>query len=178
MVAALRAKHTSQPVMNPLPAVRRVLIDELVVVFERILIVCVGNICRSPTAEYLFRHRLPSAGACIESAGLGALVGRRMDSSALEILGEHGMDGGAHRARQVTSSMLRAADLVLAMERDHVASLMRMAPEASGKVMLLDRWEQSADVPDPYRLGREAFEYVFQCIDHAVQKWLPHLSGC
>jgi len=177
MVTVLLAEHTSQPIVNLLPAVLRIVIDEFVAVFERILIVCVGNICRSPTAEYLFRHRLPSAGASVESAGLGALVGKCMNSSALEILSEHGVDGGAHRARQVTSSMLRDADLVLAMERDHVASLMRMAPEASGKVMLLDRWEQSGDVPDPYRQGREAFEYVFQRIDHAVQKWLPHLGS-
>lgn len=145
--------------------------------FNRILIVCVGNICRSPTAEYLFRHHLSSAGVSVESAGLGALVGKCMDPLACEILGESGVDGGAHRARQVTPSMLRDAGLVLAMERDHVTSLMRMAPEASGKVMLLDRWEQRGDVPDPYRLGREAFEYVFQRIDRAVQKWLPHLSA-
>ena len=144
-------------------------------VFNRILIVCVGNICRSPTAEYLFRHRLSLAGASIESAGLGALTGKCMDPLALEILGEHGVDGSEHRARQVTSSMLRDADLVLAMEREHVASLMRMAPEASGKVMLLDRWEQRGDIPEPYRLGREAFEYVFQRIDQTVQKWSPLL---
>lgn len=161
--------------MDLLLARLRIVIDELVTVFERILIVCVGNICRSPTAEYLFRRHFSATDSSIESAGLGALVGKCMDPLALGILGEHGMDGGAHRARQVTSSMLRDADLVLAMERAHVASLMRMAPETSGKVMLLDRWEQSGDVPDPYRQGREAFDHVFQRIDHAVQKWLPHL---
>ena len=71
--------------------------------------------------------------------------------------------------------MLRDADLVLAMEREHVASLMRMAPEASGKVMLLDRWGQGSDIPDPYRQSREAFEHVYQLIDRAVQSWLPYL---
>jgi protein-tyrosine phosphatase len=147
----------------------------LVVVFKRILIVCVGNICRSPTAEYLFRHHLSSAGASIESAGLGALVGKPMDPQSLTILGEHGVDGSEHCARQISSSMLRDADLVLAMEREHVASLMRMTPEASGKVMLLDRWGKSRDIPDPYRQSREAFEHVFELIDHAVQQWLPYL---
>jgi protein-tyrosine phosphatase len=144
-------------------------------VFKRILIVCVGNICRSPTAEYLFRHHLASAGASIESAGLGALVDKSMDATALGVLGDHGVDGSAHRARQITPSMLREADLVLAMERDHVGSLMRMAPEASGKVMLLDRWAQGADIPDPYRQSREAFEHVYGLIERGVNSWLPYL---
>lgn len=146
-------------------------------VFKRILIVCVGNICRSPTAEYMFRHRLSSADTSIQSAGLGALVGKRMDPVALEILGENGIEGEAHRARQVTSPMLRDASLVLAMEQEHVTGLMRMAPEASGKVMLLDRWGQRSDIPDPYRRGREVFEHVYQRIDRAVESWLPHLRS-
>jgi protein-tyrosine phosphatase len=149
--------------------------EELVFVFKRILIICVGNICRSPTAEYLFRHHLSAAGASIESAGLGALVGKPMDATALQILSDHGVDGAEHRARQISASMLRDADLVLAMEREHVASLMRMAPEASGKVMLLDRWGAGADIPDPYRQSREAFDHVYQRIDGAVQSWLPYL---
>ena len=146
-------------------------------VFKRILIVCVGNICRSPTAEYLFRHHLSAAGASIESAGLGALVGKPMDPLALQILSEHGVDGSAHRARQITAAMLRDADLVMAMEREHVARLMRLAPEASGKVMLLDRWGQAGDIPDPYRQSREAFDHVYQLIDGAVQSWLPYLRS-
>jgi protein-tyrosine phosphatase len=149
-----------------------------VAVFKRILIICVGNICRSPTAEYMFRHRLSSASTSIQSAGLGAMVGQRMDPAALEILGENGIEGEAHRARQVTSSMLRDADLVLAMEQEHVSRLMRMVPEASGKMMLLDRWERRGDIPDPYRLGREVFEHVYQRIDRAVEGWLPHLRAC
>ncbi|WP_243038979.1 low molecular weight protein-tyrosine-phosphatase [Dyella sedimenti] len=143
--------------------------------FKRILIVCVGNICRSPTAECLFRHYLSGSGARIESAGLGALVGKPMDATALAVLRDHGVDGSAHRARQATSGLLREADLVLAMEREHVAQLMRMAPEASGKVMLLDRWGAGQDIPDPYRQQREAFDHVYELIDRAVRGWLPYL---
>lgn len=144
--------------------------------FKRILVVCVGNICRSPTAEYLFRHHLSSAGISIESAGLGALIGKPMDATAMQLLSEHGVDAGAHEARQLTLAMLREADLVLAMERDHVASMMRMAPEASGKVMLLDRWVRGGDVADPYRKSREAFEQVYEMIERAVSAWLPYLG--
>ncbi|WP_114238899.1 low molecular weight protein-tyrosine-phosphatase [Dyella sp. C9] len=143
--------------------------------FKRILIVCVGNICRSPTAEFLFSHHLAGTGASLESAGLGALVGKPMDATALQVLSEHGVDGSAHEAQQLNAAMLRDADLVLAMEREHVTQMMRMAPEASGKVMLLDRWGQGADIPDPYRQSREAFDHVYGLIDQAVRSWLPHL---
>ena len=146
-------------------------------VFKRILVVCVGNVCRSPTAEYLLRHHLSAGGASIESAGLGALVDKPMDATALQVLGEHGVDGSAHRARQLTSGMLRDADLVLAMEREHVNRMSRMAPEASGKIMLLDRWVQGRDVADPYRQSREAFEHVYDVIAEAVGTWLPYLSS-
>lgn len=144
-------------------------------VFKRILIVCVGNICRSPTAEYLFRHHLSATGVSLESAGLGALVGKPMDATALQVLGEHGVDGGAHLARQLTTTMLREAELVLAMEREHVSRMMTLAPEASGKVMLLDRWGQGNDIPDPYRQSREAFEHVYGLIEESVRAWLPYL---
>lgn len=144
-------------------------------VFNRLLIICVGNICRSPTAEFLFRKYLGSSGLTVESAGLAALVGKPMDSTAARILDEHGVDGGPHRARQVTASMLRDADLVLAMERSHVSRLMTVAPSYSGKVLLFDRWNGERDVPDPFGQSREAFEHVFGAIDSGVRSWLPRL---
>lgn len=145
--------------------------------FKRILVVCVGNICRSPTAEYLLRKQLSVSDVSIESAGLSALAGKPMDATSLQILSEHGVDGSAHRARQLTGAMLRETDLVLAMEREHMTSIMRMAPEASGKVMLLDRWLRGADVADPYRQSREAFDHVYEVIDRAVSAWLPYLKS-
>jgi len=144
-------------------------------VFHRILIVCIGNICRSPTAEFLFRRALADRNIEWGSAGLGALVDKPMDPVALELLAEHGMDGSAHRARQLTPALLRNADLVLGMEKGHIASMMRMAPEASGKIMLLDKWGMAADIPDPYRQQRVAFEHVYGLIERSVAGWLPYL---
>jgi protein-tyrosine phosphatase len=144
--------------------------------FERILIVCVGNLCRSPTAEYLMRARLGDGhGARVESAGLGAPVGQPMDATARQLLHEHGIDGAAHRARQVDRGVLRSCDLILAMEKRHVAELGRLAPEASGKVFLLDRWGEGRDIPDPYRQQREAFEHVYKLIDASVSAWSRYL---
>jgi protein-tyrosine phosphatase len=144
--------------------------------FQRLLIVCIGNICRSPTAEYLLRHRLgPGHAASVSSAGLGAMTGRSMDATALEVLREHGVDGEGHVARQVDERLLRDADLVLAMERSHVDAIRRMAPEASGKVFLLDKWLGGRDIPDPYRQRRPAYEQAYGMIEQGVQSWMRHL---
>jgi protein-tyrosine phosphatase len=146
-------------------------------VFKRILTVCAGNICRSPTAEYLFRQQAAACGIHCSSAGLGALVGQPMDRTALQLLVDHGLDGSAHRARQLVPAMLHEADLVIAMEAAHVAAMIRFAPEASGRIFLLDKWLHRRDIPDPYRQQRVAFEHVYDMIDAAVASWVPYLRG-
>jgi protein-tyrosine phosphatase len=144
--------------------------------FKRILIVCVGNICRSPTAEYLLRDRLgKDHGAQVGSAGLGAMAGCAMDTTSLALLREHGVNGEAHCARQLDSALLRQSDLILAMEKSHVAAMVRMAPEASGKIFLLDRWLDGRDIPDPYRQQRPAYEHVYGLIEQGVNSWLRYL---
>ncbi|MBM7123995.1 low molecular weight protein-tyrosine-phosphatase [Dyella flava] len=143
--------------------------------FKRLLTVCVGNICRSPTAEYLFRHHLAHRDIQIGSAGLSALVGRSMDDTSRQLLQEQGIDGAEHRARQLASSMLRESDLVLVMEKNHLLAVNQLAPEASGKVFLLDKWLEGRDIPDPYRQQRPAFEHVYARIEPAVQSWLRYL---
>lgn len=144
--------------------------------FERILIVCVGNICRSPTAEYLLRHRLGDGHAArIASAGLSAMTGYPIDPTSLLLLEQHGVDGRLHRAQQLDTALLRQSDLVLAMEKSHVAAIGRMAPEVSGKVFLLDRWSGGRDIPDPYRQRRSAYEHAYTMIDAGIGGWLRYL---
>lgn len=143
--------------------------------FKRVLTVCVGNICRSPTAEYLLQQHLISRGIEVTSAGLGAMSDYPMDAAALGLLAEHGIDGAAHCARQLTPDMLREADLVLGMEKNHVATMMRLAPEASGKIFLLDRWVRGRDIPDPYRQQRDAFKHVYGMIEQGIDSWLHYL---
>ncbi|MBN8713364.1 MAG: low molecular weight phosphotyrosine protein phosphatase [Xanthomonadales bacterium] len=143
--------------------------------FKRIMTVCIGNICRSPTAEYLLRQRLASRDIELCSAGLGAVVDHPMDATALQVLAEHGVDGAAHRARQLTVAMLREADLVLGMEKRHVDAMIGMAPEASGKIFMLDKWLQGRDIPDPYRQQRAAFDHVHRMITQGIDSWLPYL---
>lgn len=143
--------------------------------FKRILTVCIGNICRSPIAEYLLRERLASRDIQLASAGLSAMASHPMDATALQVLADHGIDGAAHRARQLTPGMLREADLVLGMGKDQVDAMVRLAPEASGKIFVLDKWLQGRDIPDPYRQQRAAFDHVYGMVEQGVDSWLRYL---
>lgn len=144
-------------------------------VFKRILIVCMGNICRSPAAEYLFRERMGGRDIQLCSAGLVALVGNPMDATALQLLSECGVDGTSHRAHQLTTAMVMQADLVLGMEQRHVDAIVKLAPEARGKVFLLDKWLGGRDVPDPYGQPRPLFERVHEMITGCVDSWAAYL---
>jgi protein-tyrosine phosphatase len=151
-------------------------------VFTRVLVVCIGNICRSPTAEFLLRERLQHPDAALQapdvqvvSAGLRAMVGQPMEATAAQVMLEHGLDGTSHRACQLTTTMLRDADLVLVMEKSQVAEVNDYAPQAHGKVFLLGKWQNNTSIPDPYGQPREAFQHAYQLIERAVDGWLPHL---
>ena len=143
--------------------------------FNKILVVCIGNICRSPTVEALLKSRLAHRGIDVSSAGLGALVDKPMDSTALEVLREHGGDHPAHKGRQLTREMLQQADIVLTMEKRHVESIARMAPEVRGKTFLLGKWQKDQEIPDPYRQQKVAFEHVYQLMTQGVDSWSQKL---
>jgi protein-tyrosine phosphatase len=145
-------------------------------VFRQILIVCRGNICRSPTAQYLFQRRTNSRDIEVRSAGLNAVVGSPMDATAMQLLNEQeGVDGSTHRALQLVPSMLRGADLVLCMEKDHMIEMMEAAPEARGKIYLLDKWLDGRDIPDPFRKKRSVFERTHEMIVRGVDSWMRYL---
>jgi len=139
---------------------------------NRVLVVCVGNICRSPTAEWLLRHRLERDGVTIESAGLAALVGNPIDPTAESVLLAHGVSAAKHVARQVSPELINAADIVLVMDRRHMSAVHAQVPHARGKTFLLGRWQDDAGVPDPYGKPRSAFEHAFKMIDTAVDSWV------
>lgn len=143
---------------------------------NNILIVCIGNICRSPTAEYVLKARLvDKPKISVSSAGLGALVDKPADTTALDIMTEQGIDASEHRARQVTPDMLVQSDIILAMEQSHLDRLHKIAPQIRGRAFLLGKWLGDKPIPDPYRQQRPAFEHAWQLIDQATAAWLKYL---
>jgi protein-tyrosine phosphatase len=166
----------------------------------RILAVCLGNICRSPTAEAVLRAELSVAGLTsaveVESAGTGDWhLGMAMDQGARAELAGRGYDGSRHRARQVNGSWLGRFDLILAMDRYNLADVRAMATDeetAAYRIRLLRTFDPdtpadggSADpyegeVPDPYHGTLEDYALSFDliraaCIGLAAQ--LTRLLG-
>jgi protein-tyrosine phosphatase len=137
--------------------------------FSRILTVCVGNICRSPMAEAELMARLRKRGllAVVESAGLGALVGRPADPVAQELMLARGIDISGHRARQLTPELIRSFELILVMEAEQQRAVEGILPGARGRVHRIGRWG-AFDVPDPYRQDRQAFEKALELIVRGV----------
>ena len=90
---------------------------------KNILVVCTGNICRSPTGEYLLKKEL-GEGFNVMSAGLGALVDHPAHEISQKIALEHGIDMSAHHARQINLDILKWADLILVMENGHKKELL------------------------------------------------------
>jgi protein-tyrosine phosphatase len=149
-----------------------------------VLFVCLGNICRSPLAEGVFRHLAADAGLAdrfvVDSAGTGAWhEGEPADSRSIQVAAAHGvtLDG---RARQVTAEDLRAFDVVLAMDRDNLDVLEEISSTAGGtaRLHLLREFDAAADsdeVPDPYYGGPHGFENVYRMVHAACEGLLREL---
>jgi len=145
---------------------------------HRILFVCTGNICRSPTAEGVLRHLAKEAGIGlhVESAGTGDWhVGQPPDARAQHHARGRGYDLSAQRARQVQALDFERFDLVVAMDRGHLGILQRQCPpEHRGKLRLL---VEGRDVPDPYYGGVEGFERVLDMVEEGCRALLAEMRA-
>lgn len=141
---------------------------------------CIGNICRSPTAVHLLRGAIlkakPDSDIQISSAGLGALVDHALEPSAQEVLEERGHLPMEHKACQLKSALISEADLILVMEKRHIEGVLRILPEARGKVFLLGKWQDDREINDPYKQGKPAFVHAYALIDEAVNAWAKRLA--
>lgn len=137
--------------------------------FDRILFVCVGNICRSPMAEVIARSALQSPNKKLEvgSAGLAAVQNAGAHPFSIELMRERGLDLSGHVARQLTDPLLRSYELVLTMEQWQVREVERLSPAARGKVFRLGHWG-GFDIPDPNGRSREMFVAVAGLIDRGI----------
>ena len=151
----------------------------------RVLFVCLGNICRSPTAEGVLRHKLREAGLAeqveVASAGTGDWhVGKAPDTRSQAAAKLRGYDLSAQRARQVTRADFASYDLILAMDNSNLRHLKALQP-AKGKAELdlfLRRYQSPIDeVPDPYYDGDQGFEQVLDLIERASDLLVIELKG-
>ena len=151
----------------------------------RILFVCLGNICRSPTAEAVMRSLVSEAGLDgeieVESAGTGSWhLGDPPDPRAVAAAAERGVElaGGA---RQVDEADFASFDLLIAMDRSNRDGLLRLAPdeEARGRVRLLREFGdgEEADVPDPYYGGEEGFAEVVEIVERSCAALLDDIRA-
>ena len=141
---------------------------------KRVLVVCIGNICRSPMAEGLLKNALPNVQ--VSSAGLGALVGHGADPIALGLMAEAGVDIAAHRARSLTDQIARDADLILVMDEQQKQQIAQQYPYTRGKVFRLAKAAKQ-DIPDPYRQSPEVFQSVFAQIRSGVNEWTKRINS-
>lgn len=112
----------------------------------------------------------------ISSAGVKALVGHGIDKNAASLLEANGYKPTKHVARKLDGQMIADADLVLVMENDHKNLIMKQYPQASGKILLLGKWQGEIDILDPYRRSDEVFNYIFDQIEAGCLDWYSRLN--
>ncbi len=136
--------------------------------FQNIVVVCIGNICRSPMAEALLKEACPHK--TITSAGLEGLVGHPADPIAVECMQEMGVDISAHVARRLDAAMMIQADIVLAMTTQQVKVIEERWAFAKGKVFRLGHWSNQ-NISDPYQKGKPAFVVAKDLVREGVKDW-------
>lgn len=151
----------------------------------RVLFVCLGNICRSPLAEGLFRHHVQEAGLAhriqIRSAGTGGWhVGKAPDDRMSATARLRGIDITHQRARQLSSVDLEEHELILVMDRENLRNTRSLAAPggATSHVSLFREFDPepgTGEVPDPYYGGEEGFVEVFEIVERTSRSLLEHL---
>lgn len=149
-----------------------------------VLFVCLGNICRSPTAEAVFRRRVADAGLeariHIDSAGTGDWhIGKAPDRRASAAAAQRGYQLDRLRARQVSAEDFHRFDLILAMDDNNLADLQALRPADDDALLarFLDVLGEDGphEVPDPYYGGDDGFDHVLNLVEKASDLWLERL---
>lgn len=142
-------------------------------VFENILVVCVGNICRSPIAAALLMERYPQKN--IDSAGLSAVVGHSADAKAQEVMRVDGLDMSDHVAKQIDEALVTTADLILTMSVNQTRWIEEQWPHCRGKTFRIGHWLDK-DIADPYQHEKSVFETTRQDIIDSLEAWYDKIG--
>lgn len=148
---------------------------------KTLLFVCTGNTCRSSMAEILFKDILKKEGMTgieVISAGIAACEGQGASSKAIEVMKERGLDLSFHRASQLTSKLVRQADLILTMTQGHKNLVKVMEPAAFDKTYTLKEYvgESSTDIMDPFGQSLEVYRRCACEIEDALGKLVKKLK--
>ena len=150
-----------------------------------ILLICTGNICRSPMAEAVFRHHVEEAGLadCVTVASAGTHdynIGQEPDERALNAVAGRGYRMDNMRARQISKADFRYFDYLLAMDRGNLAILKKLCPsDCAHKLGLFMQYSASYpghEIFDPYHGGNSSFELVLDMVENAATGLLEHIS--
>ena len=148
----------------------------------RILVVCTGNVCRSPMGEGILRHLLERQGlgkeAEVRSAGTWTSQGAAASDFAVRVAGERGVRIENHRSTPLLRSLVRDADLILTMEPAHREEVLALEPQAEGKAFLLTTFADPQDgdpggVEDPFGSDLESYRITYDEIDHLMRVAMP-----
>lgn len=151
---------------------------------KRVLFVCLGNICRSPTAHGVFQHCVDQAGLSdlieVDSAGTAAYhVGNSPDPRSMAAARQRGFDLSALRARQAIEEDFDQFDYILAMDHSNLTNLKRIQPSRfNGHLGLFLEFAEAFDeveVPDPYYGGDEGFSHVLDLVEAASNGLLAQI---
>lgn len=139
---------------------------------HNILIVCVGNICRSPMGEYFFKQVHPELN--ISSAGISGMIGYPADEKAILCMDRLNIDMRSHIARKLGSEHLKQADLILVMSMRQQKHIEQTWPFSKGKVFRLGHW-RNTDIADPYQHDQQFFDNTCRLIQDCVNDWAKHV---
>ncbi|RLD85311.1 MAG: low molecular weight phosphotyrosine protein phosphatase [Bacteroidetes bacterium] len=142
---------------------------------KRVLMVCLGNICRSPLAEGILKSKIDTNNILVESAGTGGWhIGELPDQRSIEVAQDHQIDITYQRCRKFIYSDFEDYDLIYVMDKSNLADVLSLAQNEQDRQkvqMILNEIYsgQNIDVPDPYYGGDKGFENVFQMLDEACE---------
>ncbi len=137
-----------------------------------ILVVCIGNICRSPMAEYLLKIQHPNLN--IHSAGIAAMVGHPADPKSQHCMQRLNIDLSQHVAKQLNAELVKEADLILTMSQNQVKHIESTWTFAKGKTFRLGHW-QGRNVTDPYQHDQAFFDETCELIQQLVADWKTYI---
>lgn len=142
--------------------------------FNSVLFVCIGNVCRSPVGEGLLKKYATEHGLDIKvgSAGVHALVGEPPQPYSQEVSLEHGLDISSYMAEQITQEMVYEHELIIVLDSMVREILLKKYPFAAGKISKLGRFDNNMDIVDPYKKAKQAFANMYDNMDKCVKNWL------